>query len=162
MQRQETAVSYSSVRSKPPEVFRRPPGVGRVRHAEDIFDDDYATRLLEAALRELRASQLNYAPVHFTGRVLPDKRTIEIRARRGSDGLEESAVYGIEDRVYDYLPDTDTLGLLSHAGILAIRFADDHTWIRMGGMPGRVLHRHTDGSIEGMTTEEARRRGIIR
>jgi hypothetical protein len=121
-----------------------------------VTDDNYAQRLADAVVSDLRSSLADFAPVETAARVLPDDDAIEVRVRRSSDGAEESDTYSVGRQIYHYIPDGKNVE--KHAGWISELFQEDHTWlVHQGyhGPPLPVALMHPDGTVEHLTAEEA-------
>lgn len=126
-----------------------------------MTDNNYAQRLADAVVADLRSSLEDFAPVEITAQVLPEGDVIEVRVRRPSDGAEESDSYPVGGQVYHYLPDGKNVE--KHAGWISELFQEDHSWLVHSGYHGPPLPvalTHPDGTLEHLTGEEAQQRGL--
>ena len=123
--------------------------------------EDYAQRLADAVVADLRESLEDFAPLQISARALPNGDAIEVRVMRPSDGTEDAETYAIGEQVYHYVPDGTNVE--KHAGWISELFQEDHSWLVHQGYHGPPLPAillHEDGSVEHLTAEEVERRGL--
>ena len=126
-----------------------------------VTGEDYAQRLADAVVADLRESLENFAPLQISARALPNGDAVEVRVRRPSDGADDAETYSINEQVYHYVPDGTNVE--KHAGWISVLFQEDHTWLVHKGYHGPTLPailKHEDGTMEHVTAEEVERRGL--